>query len=235
VQQALFSSREHFPGSRFEQLSGLHAGCCLCFATFINEAELQPLWPTTCHRLFVQPKSILKNAATTAAWRCRLPLLTQVKEGEVAPEALEKAEKRLGQLDVQLQTLQSSYQKLKQQAGALLASIGSTGASNSSTDVSVVPDSAAATQSSPSTTDAAGTDSGSGSKNTAAVTAGVGALSGAMYAGLKFSSLAMRIAGDVVSSVKDDAGRMLKVRGQAAQALQLLQREMLDGIQGLQN
>jgi hypothetical protein len=40
---------------------------------------------------------------------------------------------------------------------------------------------------------------------------GGGALSGAMYAGLKFSSLAMRIAGDVMTSVKDDASRMLKV------------------------
>eukprot|EP00775_Hariotina_reticulata_P003694 gene3694-3954_t len=39
-----------------------------------------------------------------------------------------------------------------------------------------------------------------------------------MYAGLKFSSLAMRIAGDVMTSVKDDASRMLKEMEQEAAA-----------------
>jgi hypothetical protein len=34
----------------------------------------------------------------------------------------------------------------------------------------------------------------------------------AVYAGLKFSGLAMRIAQDVVTSVKDDANKILKVR-----------------------
>lgn len=38
-------------------------------------------------------------------------------------------------------------------------------------------------------------------------------LTSAMYAGLKFSGLAMRVAADVVSSVTDDAGKMLRVRG----------------------
>jgi hypothetical protein len=38
-------------------------------------------------------------------------------------------------------------------------------------------------------------------------------ITGAVYAGLKFGGLAMRIAGDVVSSVTDDAGKMLRVSG----------------------
>lgn len=53
--------------------------------------------------------------------------------------------------------------------------------------------------------------SGSGSTATTDAKAGSSGITGAMYAGLKFSGLAMRIAADVVSSVTDDAGRMLRV------------------------
>jgi len=59
------------------------------------------------------------------------------------------------------------------------------------------------------------TDSSSSSASSSSLpgSGSAGGLTGAVYAGLKFSSLAMRIAGDVVTSVKDDASRLLKVTG----------------------
>lgn len=111
-----------------------------------------------------------------------MPVLTallwlQVKAGEAAPSELQREQEKLGQMDSQLQGLQSNYSKMKDQASALLQRMGTSGA------------------------DAAADGSAKAASG----------ITGAMYAGLKFGGLAMRIAGDVVSSVTDDAGKMLRV------------------------
>jgi hypothetical protein len=103
-------------------------------------------------------------------------LVLQVKAGEANSSELQREQEKLGQMDSQLEGLQSNYTKMKDQAAGLLQRISSTSAGAA--------------------------DSG--------VKAASG-ISGAMYAGLKFSGLAMRIAGDVLSSVTDDAGKMLRV------------------------
>lgn len=107
-------------------------------------------------------------------------LCLQVKAGQAAPSDLQREQEKLGQMDSQLQGLQSNYNKMKDQAAALLQRISSSGS------------------------DAAG----DGSAKSDPVASGI---SNAMYAGLKFSGLAMRVAADVVSSVTDDAGKMLRV------------------------
>ena len=104
----------------------------------------------------------------------------QVKAGEANPSELQREQEKLGQMDSQLEGLQSNYSKMKDQAAGLLQRISSTSAGAA--------------------------DSGAKAAS---------GISGAMYAGLKFSGLAMRIAGDVLSSVTDDAGKMLRVGGGA--------------------
>lgn len=84
---------------------------------------------------------------------------------------------------------------MKEQAGALLQRINSAAAAASSSI-------STATGSTSSSSSGGGTQGSAGS---------IGAVSNAVYAGLKFSSLAMRVAQDVVTSVTDDAGRMLRV------------------------
>lgn len=110
---------------------------------------------------------------------CTAHHLPQVKAGAAAPSELQREQEKLGQMDSQLQGLQTNYSKMRDQAAALLQRMGASGA------------------------DAAAEGS----------TKAASGLTGAMYAGLKFSGLAMRIAADVVSSVTDDAGKMLRVRG----------------------
>lgn len=107
----------------------------------------------------------------------------QVKAGQAAPAELQREQEKLGQMDSQLQGLQSNYTKMRDQAAALLQRMSS----------------------SSSAADAAGAG---GSAKSDPVASG---FSNAMYAGLKFSGLAMRVAADVVSSVTDDAGKMLRV------------------------
>jgi hypothetical protein len=104
-------------------------------------------------------------------------LWLQVKAGEAAPSELQREQEKLGQMDSQLQGLQSNYSKMTDQAAALLQRMGSSSA------------------------DAAADGSAKAASG----------ITGAVYAGLKFGGLAMRIAGDVVSSVTDDAGKMLRV------------------------
>jgi hypothetical protein len=110
-------------------------------------------------------------------------LVLQVKAGQAAPAELQREQEKLGLMDSQLQGLQSNYTKMRDQAAALLQRMSS----------------------SSSAADAAGTG---GSAKSDPVASG---FSNAMYAGLKFSGLAMRVAADVVSSVTDDAGKMLRV------------------------
>lgn len=107
-----------------------------------------------------------------------LVAVPQVQAGQAAPAELQREQEKLGQMDSQLQGLQTNYNKMKDQAASLLQRMGTSGAE------------AAA----------------DGSAKAAS------GITGAMYAGLKFSGLAMRIAADVVSSVTDDAGKMLRVR-----------------------
>lgn len=116
----------------------------------------------------------------------------QVKAGEAAPSELQREQEKLGQMDSQLQGLQSSYSRMRDQAAALLKRMGGSSGSGAAT---------------------AAADGDSGTKPAAgAGSAAASGISSAVYAGLKFSGLAMRIAADVVSSVTDDAGKMLRVR-----------------------
>jgi hypothetical protein len=118
-----------------------------------------------------------------------LLLLLQVKSGEAAPAELQQEQEKLAQFSSQLEGLQTSYNRAKDQAAALLQRIGN-----------------AAGAGSPSSTGSAAAGDASGSAG------GIGAVQSAVYAGLKFSGLAMRVAQDVVTSVKDDANKLLKVR-----------------------
>lgn len=127
---------------------------------------------------------------TSLTWRTQTSLayavfvrVLQVKAGQAAPAELQREQEKLGQMDSQLQGLQSNYTKMRDQAAALLHRMSS----------------------SSSAADAAGAG---GSAKSDPVASG---FSSAMYAGLKFSGLAMRVAADVVSSVTDDAGKMLRV------------------------
>jgi hypothetical protein len=115
-------------------------------------------------------------------------VLLQVKSGEAAPAELQQEQEKLDQFSSQLEGLQTNYSRVKDQAAALLQRIAGTG--------------------SPSSTGSADAGSRSGTTGSAG---GIGAVQSAVYAGLKFSGLAMRIAQDVVTSVKDDANKILKV------------------------
>jgi hypothetical protein len=113
-------------------------------------------------------------------------------------------ERKLGEMDAQLEELQQDYKSLWDQASGVLARIGSPRSPTFTGAQTTEGSSGKAT----GTAAAAGGGSGS-----AAAAAGEGAKgwTGMVYAGLKFSGLAMRVAQDVVTSVKDDAERMMKV------------------------
>jgi len=141
------------------------------------------------------------HTLATAAMLCRAVLCCllcvpplQVKAGQAAPAELQREQEKLGQMDSQLQGLQSNYSRMKDQAAALLQRISSSSSSSSGSGSGAAAGVAAAA-------DGSGKASGAAS-----------GITGAVYAGLKFSGLAMRIAADVVSSVTDDAGKMLRVR-----------------------
>jgi hypothetical protein len=131
-------------------------------------------------------ESIPSNAAAAAA-AAVVAVVLQVKSGEAAPAELQQEQEKLAQFSSQLEGLQTSYNRAKDQAAALLQRIGSAAGTGS----------------------AAAGDAASGTTGSAG---GIGAVQSAVYAGLKFSGLAMRIAQDVVTSVKDDANKILKVR-----------------------
>jgi hypothetical protein len=126
----------------------------------------------------------LVHLCDTAQSDFAVVLVLQVKAGQAAPAELQREQEKLGQMDSQLQGLQSNYTKMRDQAAALLQRMGSS--SSSAADAACA----------------------GGSAKSDPVASGI---SNAMYAGLKFSGLAMRVAADVVSSVTDDAGKMLRV------------------------
>lgn len=101
----------------------------------------------------------------------------------------------MAQFSSQLEGLQTNYSRVKDQAAALLQRIGSVTGSGSPS----------------STGSSAASGEVSSGSGTAGSAGGIGAVQSAVYAGLKFSGLAMRIAQDVVTSVKDDANKILKV------------------------
>jgi hypothetical protein len=136
-----------------------------------------------------------RGLSDARAWHdfCSTVLL-QVKSGEAAPAELQQEQEKLAQFSSQLEGLQTNYSRVKDQAAALLQRIGSVAGTGS-----------------PSSTGSAAAGESPSRSGTTGSAGGIGAVQNAVYAGLKFSGLAMRIAQDVVTSVKDDANKILKV------------------------
>jgi hypothetical protein len=121
--------------------------------------------------------------------------------GAVDPEELQKQEERLEDMSEQLETMEQQYQGLWSQAGNVLkkmtAAGTAAGAAAAAAGTAVVPQ---------------GTGEAAGKVAAAGAEAAAKGMVGVMYAGLKFSGLAMRVAQDVVTAVKDDAEKMMKVK-----------------------
>ncbi|GBF87958.1 hypothetical protein Rsub_00670 [Raphidocelis subcapitata] len=124
-------------------------------------------------------------------------LRAKVSEGMASEDELEEEEAQLGEMSSQLEQLQSSYNTLWGQASGVLK--GLSGPASGSGGAKVGAD---APPAQPGGTKAGGTQSGQ--------TAAGEAASRAVYAGLKFSGLAMRITQDIASGIRADAARMLK-------------------------
>ena len=108
----------------------------------------------------------------------------------VDPVELQKQEERLETMSEQLETMEQQYEGLWSQAGNVLKKMTAAG-------TAVVPE---------------GTGEAAGKVAAAGAEVAAKGMVGVVYAGLKFSGLAMRVAQDVVTAVKDDAEKMMKVR-----------------------
>ncbi len=137
----------------------------------------------------------------------------------IAPrDELEEQQRKLSLMGAALERTKNEYESISSQASNVLSAIGGAvaGAVSGSRTESVDNDGADAAAK------AGGGQGGPISEDDIwGMEAAAGGVQGAfargasnmVYAGLKFSSLAMRVAGDLASSVKDDAERMLKVGG----------------------
>jgi len=136
-----------------------------------------------------------------------------VIQGAALPEDLEEEEEELGEMTGQLEQLRTSYNTLWSQASGVLKNL--TGSATIVTADGASPAAASAQPPPPAPAVApppAPASSAGGSMKGGTQSSAGEAASKAVYAGLKFSGLAMRITQDIAYAVKADAKRMLKVR-----------------------
>jgi hypothetical protein len=136
----------------------------------------------------------------------------QVAQGRASADELREEEAALGEMDGRLRTLRESYSSLWSQAGGVLRGIASAaGGGGGSPGGSPGGSGAGGSAKAAAGGSAKSSGGGGGGGGGAADAAGR-----AVYAGLKFSGLAVRITSDIFASVKGDAEKLLKARRRRA-------------------
>lgn len=162
------------------------------------------LWETVGDQLFALEAQLTAQVSATEKQKVSVKnLRQQVASGQASADQLKQEEARLGEMSQQLTGLQSNYNSLWSQAKSVLRSVREGNTSSKRTDAKPGEKKIQAA------VDEVESDSESGGTGGTALAKGA---SGMVYAGLKFSGLAMRIASQVVGAVKDDAQKMMKVR-----------------------